>query len=505
MDYHDAAELEAALVALDAGSRHAQLFTIGYSTDYETSPNQPVHYPIYALRISASTDERIDDDPYKNSILFEGGTHPREWLGTESCLSLAERLVAHAEDEASGIPEMLRRADVWIVPLTTVAGRVLDDQHGGDPVRYSTSPNAAGWRGNGDTRSCQYGVNVARNFSRGWDDASADCGSNYRGFAPFCTPEAAALRNFVQNHNISMAITLHSNTEKIWNMWGDADVGGRGITELAQLFWQFHLDNNNLALSRESVGNGMGQFTAWLARTSDQADQPDHGTVRGIQTLIIELPFLTENYAGDYRAAAGDDSNGFHPSGEHVRDLIRFSFLPMAEELIRQSRAPGAPTLGGRPWLDRCPSRDFGLVGAKICSERYGSGCLETYAAWANAGAVIPARDYLAVGEYELRYRVQNFSANANYSDVDVRITVTRPDGRAGRPDVQVASAIQSWRGLAVQGARAGLFTLGIYRDSTDYTVTLEARPAGGFVSGITDGFAYNDKKVFKFRSYQFQ
>jgi hypothetical protein len=77
MDYRDAEELAAALEALDQQSDQAQLYTIGYSTDYVTHPDQPRHYPIYALRISASANESIQDDPRKNSILFEAGMHPR--------------------------------------------------------------------------------------------------------------------------------------------------------------------------------------------------------------------------------------------------------------------------------------------------------------------------------------------------------------------------------------------------------------------------------------------
>jgi len=224
MDYRDAAELGDTLANLAAQSRHAQLFTIGYSTDYHTDPRQPTHYPIYALRISESTNERIPDDPRKNSILFEAGMHPREWLATESCLMLAEYLVEHAEDELSNVPSLLRGADVWIIPLTTVAGRVLDDLQGGDPRHYY--PHNGGWRGNGDTRECDDGVNVARNFSSGWDHATDALGLEYRGFAPFCTEEAVALRNFVQNHSISMAVVIHANAQKIWNSWGDNDITG---------------------------------------------------------------------------------------------------------------------------------------------------------------------------------------------------------------------------------------------------------------------------------------
>lgn len=500
MDYHDVTELETALVNLATQSRHAQLFRIGYSTDYHTNPRQPRHYPIYALRVSESTNEWIHDDPRKNSILFEAGTHPREWLGTESCLMLAEYLVEHAEDDHSHVPRLLRGSDVWIVPLTTVAGRALDDTDGGDPRHYSTSPSDAGWRGNGDTRECEYGVNVARNFSRGWSSASPELGANYRGFAPFSTEEAAALRNFVQNHGISMAVVIHSNSQKIWNQWGDDDVAGRWMSEFGQWFWRSDLDDSDLALTRTGVGGGVGQFSAWLTRSSDQAGEPDFHTVRGIQTMFIELPFLAENYHGDYRHSVHDGSNGFHPSGDHVRDLIRNSFIPMATSFILFSQSPGALTYMGVPF---CPEHDFGLVAAKIAADTYGSGSLETYCATENQGVITPARDYLALGSYNLPYRVQNFSAHEHSNAVDVRLTVTRSADRAGNPDVVVSTETHSYSGLVLMEARQSHFSLNADHANSDYTVTLEARPARGFTNGTHDDFSFNDKKVFKFRTYE--
>lgn len=356
MDYRDVSELEHRLQELADESSHARLFTIGHSIDYKTNPDRPTIYPIYAIRISASTNERIQDDYSKNSILFKAGSHPREWLTTESCLTLAEYLVEHAEDEQSGVPVLLDGVDVWIIPLTNPAGRAIDDTHSGDPRFFSRDPLDGGWRGNGDTLSCDHGVNVARNFSRGWSSVnSTDCtndpdGTNddpadgkdsdnpaqYRGFAPFSTLEAVALRNFVQNHGISMAVVVHSNAQQIWNSWGNGDVAGKVISRKARRFWGINLDDPNLALTRTSVGGGMGQFSAWLSATSDTAGQPDRNTVRGIQTIYVELPFRTANYTDAYRFEGDDDvdggSNGFHPSGDHVRDLIEGSFIPMTQD-----------------------------------------------------------------------------------------------------------------------------------------------------------------------------
>jgi len=516
MDYRDVAELGTTLQALAAGSSHAQLFTIGYSTDYKTTPNSPRRYPIYAIRISASTDETLQDDYRKNSILFEAGTHPREWLATESTLMLTEYLVNHAEDTRSRVPNLLAGADIWIIPLTTPAGRAIDDQHGGDPTRYSTTPLTLGWRGDGDTRGCAYGVNVARNFSSGWiQETSSDCindpgisdsPDDYRGFAPFSTEEATALRTFVHNHSISMAVVIHSPDQKIWNMWKDTDVAGTAIVSTAKALWDAGVAGSDLQLARESVGNGQGQFSAWLSSSSDTAGEPDMGTLRGIQTFFIELPFDEGKYTGEYRDRANDTSNRFHPSSAHVRDLVRGSFIPMAQELIYQSRSPGCPTLGDRPWLAKCPARDFGLTGAKIGPAALMLGQLESAAARCDGtvqggtcnGNIQRARNHLIAGQYRLYYRVQNFSTQAGYDDVDVRLMVAHTTPEGGETVVSRAS----FSNLAVQEARTGTFMLYVDHPGADYTVTLEVRPAGGFSSGAVDGFTNNDKKVFMFRAY---
>lgn len=58
---------------------------------------------------------------------------------------------------------------------------------------------------------------------------------------------------------------------------------------------------------------------------------------------------------------------------------------------------------------------------------------------------------------------------------------------------------------MGLQVAQSGVFTINFNQANADYTVTLEARPANGFTSGARDEFSSNDKKVFKFRSYQLQ
>ena len=131
MDYHDVAETAVLLRDLDQSSAYVDRRIIGYSYEYR-DPGNVQSYPIYVLRISADADDSIEDNYDKNSILIECGMHPREWLASESCLLLAKYLADNRANAATVVPELLDHVDVWVIPITTPSGRVIDDQHGGD-------------------------------------------------------------------------------------------------------------------------------------------------------------------------------------------------------------------------------------------------------------------------------------------------------------------------------------------------------------------------------------
>jgi hypothetical protein len=113
-------------------------------------------------------------------------------------------------------------------------------------------------------------------------------------------------------------------------------------------------------------------------QTIQHSGRDRYGHSSGILTIFVELPFLENTYGGDYRNQNDVNSNRFHPSSAHRRDLIRNSFIPMAQQLIYQSRAPGCPTLNDRPLPGGCPTHDFGLAGAKISSSALGVGQVES-------------------------------------------------------------------------------------------------------------------------------
>ena len=180
----------------------------------------------YALLIADDADEQ--DDAEKNVVLFECAMHAREWYAAENCFWLADYLVNNRNDPV--VQELLEQVDVWIIPHTNPAGRDNDDPGLGDPTAYTwfckgganvgddcasdaDCPGVAdgcydsGWRGNAATSNCFAGIDLSRNWSSGWDNASTSCTSTdftqFRGLNPFSTardPQPAHLRP--QSHDL---------------------------------------------------------------------------------------------------------------------------------------------------------------------------------------------------------------------------------------------------------------------------------------------------------------
>lgn len=84
----------------------------------------------------------------KPEILVVGGQHANEWIGKEVVMNFAERLVEEKGNEE--IVALLRRADVWLVPIVNPDGLVYAEKHdrqwrknrhafGGD--NYGADPN----------------------------------------------------------------------------------------------------------------------------------------------------------------------------------------------------------------------------------------------------------------------------------------------------------------------------------------------------------------------------
>jgi hypothetical protein len=527
MDYHDHDEIRDRLIELHKASENVRGFKIGISIDYTVNP--VVTHSILAIRISGNgpTDRRIvDKGDSRPAILFDAGLNPREWLSTECLVELAEYLVEQCEDPNSRVSQALQHVDIWILPLSNPAGRSIDDQQSGNPTKYFTSDapqTKNGWRGNGDIRTGKHGVDLARNFSVDWAKANSEPnGSYWRGIAPFSSTEATALRQFVQNHSIAMAVHLHTTSQVIGPAWGEGDRVGvlmrkqaaavwlEGASQTVQRYGKT-LETSKLAFSEGVFGTTIGQFPAWLTKASDTPDDPDFGSIRAIPTVCIELPFDQlrhgNYYGGIFQHAERDGSNSFHPSGSTVRELIRDAFIPMAVYLIEQASAPCAVTkrYNLKPnnlETDHEPGTleselsvlgDLGILAAKIAVDNGAPGAVRSYPAWQQLDGINmlrhPARDYVKSGRHYVCFWVQNYSSITQNARVGIRVE-SRPIGRDA-PWREAFSTIRPVRSLAALEKRFDQVRISVGgRD--EYKVSIE-------IQGANDAFPKNNRKVFRF------
>ena len=404
----------------------------------------------YAMKIA--TDAATEDGGTKNAVLIECGMHSREWFAAESCYWLIDWFVDNLGTAA--VDDLLADVDVWILPQTNPAGRDLDDPALGDPTAFvnvckggtnegdvcatdadcnSNDCYGSGWRTNANTSGCAVGIDLARNWSSGWNSAAATCDPSqfmkYRGPDPFSEVETRNLRRFVHNHMISEVLIAHTTGQETWNLWaGSSAANDFMVDELESLNATGVGADTEAAMPRSSVGGGVGQYSAWLAQPSNVAGELDEGTERNISTFFFELPicgssscgsaYYNDDYDGDdYQFTSGDGSNSFHPSSTVWYRLWEDSVLPMMQYVIRQAGSPQCPLDASFTRLTaECEADSFGLVGMKVAPASNLPGSLDYDSA--------TREETLTAGTYEIVYAVQNFSSNVANSQKDLEVRV---------------------------------------------------------------------------------
>lgn len=509
LDYHDYHETVQLLDQL-AEVPNAVVETIGMSLDFRENP--PAEHPIRALHITAAGGKPLlTGDDARPAIMFDGGIHAREWLTSESLVELAKFLVEQSQLPGSQTSKALQHVDVWVIPNANPIGRIIDDLQGGDArQRLKEGPDPGGWRGNGDVRVSEQAIDLNRNFSVNWSRANSDpTVKHWRGLAPFSGSETTALRQFVQNHSIGMAVHLHSNSQVVLTR-GDGvapamrhrlqEIWLRGCGQVANDLGR-PLDDLKLELKSQSIPYTAGQYPAWLSVVSDVPNQPDTGTLRAIQPVFFELPFNNPSHSNYYNGAfqfqPKDGSNSFHPSGRNTRLLIQNAFIPMAIYLIEQAAAPWCVTKvdsdstefeqGGQL------SADVGLLAAKISKTPDRAGSLVTHRATQSSNKpdaiVTPAYDAVEPGSHAVDYWIQNYGTRsvpcAVRIQLEYRTTGSSGQWRSQRPSVR---RLRSIRPLERQ---SGKYSVRI-AEGREYRVTVE-------VAAERDDFIQNNWKVFRF------
>ena len=215
--YHDYAEMTAEVLAVqDAHPDLVRRFSIGTSHEGRQ---------LWAARITRNVSAEHADRP---AILFDSLHHGREHLTTEMTLSILHLLVDHHDaltPLGARIRAILKSTVVYLVFMVNPDGGeydLSDDGSGGCPVtgfrcwRKNRQPNAG---------STAVGTDINRNYGYRWGCCGGSSGTpssdTFRGARPFSTPEADALRRFVDGQRVNGVdrikahITFHTTGEKI--------------------------------------------------------------------------------------------------------------------------------------------------------------------------------------------------------------------------------------------------------------------------------------------------
>ncbi|HVT12247.1 MAG TPA: M14 family zinc carboxypeptidase [Fimbriimonadaceae bacterium] len=190
-------------------------FLEGYRTQY---PNYVTRYAIgasfngetiWAYRIGRPVGMSVHP---VNNIVVEGLIHAREWI-TGSCIMHIARKSVDLLTQPQPTPQLINQA-VWIIPMVNPDG-----------YRFTWTDNRY-WRKNrrpnGDGT---YGVDLNRNFSKGWggnNGSSSQTNSDiYRGTTAFSEPETQAVRSLLQSlPRVGGFIDYHSYAQMILAPWG---------------------------------------------------------------------------------------------------------------------------------------------------------------------------------------------------------------------------------------------------------------------------------------------
>ncbi|MCP4679385.1 MAG: hypothetical protein GY854_28630 [Deltaproteobacteria bacterium] len=292
--------------------------------------------------------------PDRPDILIACGIHARERLTQEVCMHFIQSLFEGYYAGDAETSDLVSEFEIWVIPYANPTGRYIDDdaQGGwGDPNDYfsylDNNGNVAKQRKNKQwmdmgTFNCagapfdQWGIDIARNFSFDWDDAThlreKDCSDTmYGGVYPFESIEARVLRHLVINQPIVTVVDVHAHAAELWwvpksiisgndrrNQDHLANEAAEQYNTAVNEWWREHslttdveapgwlhfiTDTADHPKGTDKVragGNGVGQFPAWAANRPEGIDNFanftnfahnfDTGTYRGINSFEIELP-----------------------------------------------------------------------------------------------------------------------------------------------------------------------------------------------------------------------
>ena len=202
--FHDYAEMSAKLQTV-ANTYPALVSRFSVGTSYEGRQ-------MWALKIS----DNVTADEAEPEVLFNAQQHAREHLTTEMALYLIDELTSKYATDAR-IKSIVDSREIWVIPSSNPDGSEYDIATGSYRMwRKNRQPNSG---------STAVGTDINRNWGFNWGCCGGSSGTfsseTYRGPAPFSTPEAQRLRDFINSRvvggaqQIKASIDIHTYSELV--------------------------------------------------------------------------------------------------------------------------------------------------------------------------------------------------------------------------------------------------------------------------------------------------
>ncbi len=185
---------------------------------------------------------RIGDLNAKYHVLLQGAIHGREHMTAWLLMAIADYWLSHGIDTYGDIC-------YHIIPMVNPDGVVLSQTgiftetqkeiYASDLKNGHTTDDealyASYWKANG------LGIDLNRNFPSGWehiDDRTGPSGQKYRGIAPFCAAEAAALRDYTLQYSFDATVSYHAYGSLIFYEYGHKEPVNKESKSLAEAVQQ---------------------------------------------------------------------------------------------------------------------------------------------------------------------------------------------------------------------------------------------------------------------------
>ena len=278
-------------------------------------------------------------DGAKPVVWYETTQHAREWIATEVGRRLFGYVLAHATDNATDVPALLRDTEMWFVPIVNVDGydwtfnskatrmwrRTITDNNGDDQI----TPDADG-------------VDPNRNWAEKWryDQEGADdiLGSDtYRGPTPESEPEVRTLDTLIGKLKPKFLLDYHSYGPLI--LYPEGWQVETPSTDTPATMALAGLDDDHPAITRFDPDVSAELYTT-------NGDVTDNAYQRyGSLAYTVEL----EPGTGPGVGGTVNGPNSFAPGGFVFQDseaAVEDQFqrnLPFALDLARSAKNPGRP------------------------------------------------------------------------------------------------------------------------------------------------------------------